>query len=95
MTDRFPALSPDQREVLLAMPGQDRWADGDPLPYARAQARDCGLPVERWRSCARDLVAAGLATYGPLFSDDGAAAGSSYWRTIKGDQLAAQIEGGE
>lgn len=84
-----PALTPNQREVLLGMVGMDT-----PVPTVRQQASDCGLTVEAWRTAARALIDLRLAEYGPLYDlDYGHPKGSGYFRTAAGDALAAQLEG--
>lgn len=86
---KMVTADPDLREVLLAMPGG---AD-DLRPYAREQARLCGLTMNRWHRAAQWLVEHRLAQRGPVFNPDtGAPHGSSWWRTPAGDELAALLE---
>ena len=83
------AADPDLREVLQAMP---TISDGN-CPYARDQARNCGLPLEQWRQRTARLIALGLAAYGPVFrEDDGMPFGSSYWLTKRGAALRDALE---
>lgn len=87
---------PELREVFLAMPGPPSTlslSKGEMIPYAREQARQIGLPVERWRHHVARLIALGLATYGPLIDpDDGRPKGSSYWLTDRGTDLRRVME---
>jgi hypothetical protein len=82
---------PDLREVLLGLPA----SNAEVVPYARDQARNCGLPVEAWRRALTRLTEYGLAHHVRLRDlDTGAPRGSSYTRTSAGDKLAAELEGG-
>lgn len=82
-------LTPEQQEVLLALPAPAReWVD---VPLARTQAHHCSLPVEVWRAAARDLCAAGLAETHELSIRPSSV--TLFRRTPAGDALAAQLEG--
>lgn len=83
------AADPQLREVFMALP--EYYAEV--IPYARQQARDLGMPVERWRHHVARLIALGLATYGPVFDrDDGHPRGSSYWLTARGTAVREAFE---
>lgn len=83
------AADPDLREVLLGLPAHR----AEQIPFAREQARHCGLPVKLWRRCQHQLAELGLSEHCRTVNlDTGAPQGSSYRRTRQGDAVAALIE---
>lgn len=84
-----PQLTPDQREVLLAL---GTWRC-DQRPYVRTVARDCGLPVERVRQAIRYFDTRGWVAHGAVFSDEGTAMGSTWWLTEQGTTARDALEG--
>ena len=81
-------LTANEREVLLGMPTVD-----ERVPTVRQQAENCGLTVEAWRAAVQNLCRLGLADYGPLVDDQDRPKGRGYYRSHKGDALAADLEG--
>lgn len=83
-------LTPDQREVLLAL---GVWNREGHIPYIRTVASEAGLPVEQVRQIIRYFDSLGWVTYGPVFDQDSSAPmGSTWWLTEKGIAARNQQE---
>lgn len=88
----LPALSADQREVLLALAS----CNDDLRPYVRTMARNADLPVERVRQVLRYFDTLGWVTHGQVFDEcTGLAAGSTWWLIETGLALQHQLFGSD